>query len=205
MSPLHSTILIGMAIAFASPIAGTAYGQRKIQSFKDVETIVSAHFQSIKDFERGDLITQSQVQQLFARLHQFGWQVADQKEITDSVLGDGDFLVKTFKTPKGRTFLKTISGYKDGIDRVDRMSRMPNGQKNVADLVYKIPNGTDWIKSMTSQKNGQQLSRRMAQTRHGKDFNKPTGKIYQLDKLVKRLSESYAEAQTRTVINRTRR
>jgi hypothetical protein len=175
-----------------------------IRNFEDVKAIVGAHFKSVPEFKQGDLITRSATQQLFQRLKQFGWQVQDEKDIIELTLEDGDFLVKTFKSSKGREFLKTISGYPEGLDRVDRLARMPQGQSNVHDLVYKIPNGTDWIKSMTSQANGRDLSNRLAQTQNGKDFNKPTGRLYSVEDLVKRLQTSFEQMQTKTVRNRTR-
>lgn len=197
--------IVFLIIALVGSNAVTAHQRRPpIRNFEDVKAIVAAHFRSVPKFQKGDLISRSAAQQLFQRLKQFGWQVQDEKEILSLTLEDNDFLIKTFKSSKGRSFLKTISGYPEGIDRVDRLSRMPNGKKNVYDLVHKIPNGSDWIKSLTSQSNGQKVSSRLAETPHGKGFDKPTGRLYFIDDLVERLQISFEKAKTRTVNNRTR-
>ena len=201
----YSVLLCAIGLVFSCGCLDQADAQRrsrKIRNFKDVKAITIAHFSDIKGFEEGDLITQDMTIRLFQRLERFGWRVSDAREIVESTLASGDFLVKTFKTAKGRSFLKTISRQKEGIDRADRMSRMPNGKKNISDLVHKIPNGADLIVSLASKKNGRQVSQRMAGTRHGKDFNKPTGRLYPVDHLIDRLQVSFEKMQTRTIHNR---
>lgn len=192
-----------LLVVICSTNTSAAPRRPSIRKFDDVKAIVNAHFRNVPDFQQGDLITRSTTQQLLARLKQFGWQVQDANDILELTLEDSDFLVKTFKSSKGRSFLKTISGYPEGIDRVDRMARMPHGKADVHDLVYKIPNGTDWIKSMTTQKNGLNVSNRLAQTANGKNFNKPTGRLYLVEDLLKRLQVSFEQTQTKTVKNRT--
>jgi len=191
---------LGTVVLFGSSTEVIAQANvSKIRSFNDVKAIAHAHFKSEKGFKEGDLITQSMTIRLFQRLEKFGWRVSDAREVVELTLPDGDFLVKTFKTSKGRAFLAKIARHPEAIDRADRMVRMPNGKKNITDLVQKIPNGADLIVSLASKKNGQQVSKRMAGTKHGRNFNKPTGRFYQLENLVERLQISYEKAQTQTV------
>lgn len=53
------------------------------------------------------------------------------------------------------------------------------------------PDGAKLIHYMTQTSWGEQLGRQLEHTRQGRDFNQPTGRIYTLADLQRRLAESY--------------
>jgi hypothetical protein len=159
-------------------------------SFDDVKQTVEEHFAATRDREANDLITAGSVGALFGKLEKLNWKVADRKEILKSVVPESDWLARQFATRNGRKFMRQISELPDGYDRVDRLRRMPYGERRVADMI-RNPDGGKMIEYMTSTREGKNLGRMVSRGVRGEDFNKPTGRIYtQLD-LLKRLKKSY--------------
>jgi hypothetical protein len=166
--------------------------EKKVLKFGEIKQIVSRHFAATKGYRSGDLITRQSVANLFKQLELYGWKVADQNEILGQILSEGDFLAKQMRTDPGKSFMRKVSGYPGGFDRVDRISRMPQGRGNVTQMI-KMPDGYEMIEAMTTTSRGRKLGQRLSNAPKGKDFNKPTGRIYTEAALTARLKKSFAQ------------
>jgi hypothetical protein len=153
-----------------------------------LQALVLQHFASLPDYEAGDLITQSATAKLFQKMEQQGWMVADGSELLERVLPEDDILVQQMRTKKGRKFWSKICTLPGGIDRLDRLARMPQGEANVRDLIQKIPDGDKWIEGMTTTRRGQRMGERLSRSPGNRDFNKPTKRIYTAEILLQELN-----------------
>ncbi|MBJ42739.1 MAG: hypothetical protein CMJ80_05565 [Planctomycetaceae bacterium] len=134
-------------------------------------------------YQPDGLVTQGPTRQALAAFKQKGWQVQDAPELLKRVLPDNDFVAKQFRDEKGRAFLRKIENLPGGIDRVDRLSRIPEGRASVKALIHKVPNGAEWIQAMTTTRRGEILGERLSNAPTGHQFNSPTGRIYLLHDL----------------------
>ncbi len=142
----------------------------------------------------GDLITRGDVEPVFKILHEQGWSVADRDQLLKLVLEDGSFLAKQLRSGPGLKFARGVAREQLVFDRLDRLSTMPGGERLIHDMI-RLPNGqsfmarqptpgfTDLTILLPKQANGK--------TPRDKDFNKPTGKIYTENDLVKALEKSW--------------
>ncbi len=80
--------------------------------------------------------------------------------------------------------------YPLAYDRIDRLSRMIMGEKNVRALI-RGPDGYKMIQYMTSTPYGRNMGQMLSQDPRGADFNSPTGRLYTADALLGRLQQSY--------------
>jgi hypothetical protein len=174
---------------------GRAAAER-LPSFDLVKAVVFEHFNEIEDVKEALIVARPEVAGLFPKLKRLGWTVADAGDILDDVLPADAFLVKKLRTKKGAKFSRQIARYPEGYDRLDRFSRLPRGHSLVDDLI-EGPDGYKLIKYMTTAKGGTNLGKQLSNAPLGKDFNKPTGKIYTLRMLLDRLKASYKEAAGR--------
>jgi hypothetical protein len=83
--------------------------------------------------------------------------------------------------------LHKIASLPEGIDRVDRLRKLPQGEMSVNDLIRKVPNGADWIEGMTTTERGKILGERLSNAPDGHDFNEPTGRIYTVPDLAREI------------------
>ena len=67
---------------------------------------------------------------------------------------------------------------------------MPQSRNNVAKMI-KSPDGYKTIQAMTTIRRGRILGKRLSNAPKGKNFNKPTGKIYTVAALISRLKISF--------------
>ncbi len=185
--------VLAIAIHFVAVVAVAApkaASKPKTLEFTEIQQIVERHFAAIPDYQPGDLITKQAVGGVFRQLDLYGWKVADQKAILGQVVDEGNFVARQLRSNRGKQFMRQITRYPGGFDRLDRIAAMPQGRKNVAQLV-KLPDGYKMIEAMTTTQRGQILGRRLSNAPKGKNFNKPTGKIYTADALISRLKVSF--------------
>jgi len=173
----------------------------ELPDFSKVEAIVHRHFVALPGYEKGDLISRSQVEPVFPAIARLGWKVADKKTILRSVLPDRNYLVEEFRTPKGRSFMRKVSGAPLAYDQLDLISQLEGGKLMIQDFL-RFPNS-----ELTFTENGPldlgrlvrlqpQINRARGPTE--KDFDRPTGRIYTVEALVARLKKSYqAELERR--------
>ncbi len=60
-----------------------------------------------------------------------GWIIEEQDAILNRILPDDDVVVRQLRTTKGQAFWQEIRRLPGGIDRLDRLARMPQGKANV--------------------------------------------------------------------------
>ncbi|MCG8584499.1 MAG: hypothetical protein MI757_07300 [Pirellulales bacterium] len=184
---MHAILIAGASnVSLAKPPKA-----KKKLSFAEVQQIVARHFSAIKGYQPGDLITRGQVADLFKQLELYGWKVADKNAILGQVLAESEFVARSLRTDQGKQFMRQIKGYPEGFDRLDRIARMPQGRGNVSQMI-KMPGGYEMIQAMTTTHRGKVLGQRLSNAPQGKDFNKPTGRIYNEAALVARLKVSFA-------------
>jgi hypothetical protein len=153
-----------------------------------------------KEYQAGDLLTASKVERVFLKLEQIHWKVAERREIMRLVLSDSDWLSRQLATGDGKQFMRQIGSLPGGFDRVDRMRRMPYGESQITDFIEN-PEGSKMIEYMTTTAEGKNLGELVSEGVRGRDFNKPTGRIYNELDLLKRLKLSYdAEAARRLAL-----
>jgi hypothetical protein len=184
-------VLFGIAVADAAdkPAART----KPIPSLSEMRQVVLRYFKDQPDFVSGDLITRDQVEPLLRQLQKMGLPLPDARQILELTLSSDEFLPQQLRTPNGRSFMRKISGYKDGYDRLDRLSRLPIGQQTVRDLI-RGPGGDKMIEYMTTASGGKELGKMLSNAPLGKNFNDPTGRLYTVEKLMVRLEQSHAAA-----------
>lgn len=184
-------LLATAIVAYGSTLVA---GQTPLPEFAEVEKWVQDQFASQAGRESHDLILRRDVEQVLDGLKKQGWDVADRKEILASSLANDDWLAQRLQTTAGRKFMRDMSSYPDGYDKLDRLRRLPDGQR-ILDRLIKGPDGYKMIEYLTNQPGGREMGRMLSDAPKGKNFNQPTGRIYTVGDLLKRLHESHAAAQ----------
>jgi hypothetical protein len=190
----RSLLCLVLVLLFAT---STACGQGqgpKLPPFSAIEKELDVHFQAIKDHQPQDLISRDQAAAVLKRLEKVGWQVADQDEILQQVLGEGDPLVKRLRTTAGKKFMRQAARYPQAYDRLDRLERLPDGQRILKQLIDG-PDGHKLIEYLTEAPGGKNMGKMLSSAPKGGKFNQQTGRIYTQEQLLARLKESYAAAQ----------
>jgi hypothetical protein len=154
---------------------------------------VSDYFQSLGDYQAGDLVSQRHVAGALGAVADVGWEVPDADKIIEQALADGSFLVRELSTPAGRKFMRKIARHAGTYSRLDSLSGLYNGERIVRDLVNQ-KGGDQFIEYLATTKSGHNLGQMMAGTKRGTNLNKPTGRIYTADDLVAVLKKAYAKA-----------
>jgi len=165
-------------------------GGASLPSFDQVQKLVDRQLAALSDYQPGDIVSQQQVEPIFEQLKQLGWVVRDRAEIMKLVPGDSDFIVRELRSAEGRSFMRQSGKYPLAYDRIDRLSRMIMGEKNVRALI-RGPDGYKMIQYMTSTPYGRNMGQMLSQDPRGADFNSPTGRLYTADALLGRLQQSY--------------
>ncbi len=184
---LRHVLIVAVVISGVSSLPADETEVVDKPSLQDVETFAERIFAQQAGYQPGDLVTQRGTVKLLTALEAKGWKVHDKAALLKRVLKDDDFLVRQFNDEKGREFLRKIENLPEGIDRVDRLSRLPQGEMSVSDLIHKIPNGAEWIEAMTTTRRGKILGERLSNSLDGRNFNEPTGACYRLSELAKEI------------------
>lgn len=174
-----ATIFVGQSALAASP-----------PSFERVVLGLTAHFRSLPDFQRHDLLSQSQVAAALDAVAAAGWEVPNAKKIIEMALPDNSFLVGELATQDGKKFMRKISKNPGTYSRLDRLSRLSQGQQVVSQLVGDA-GGDVFITYLATTNGGRNVGEMMAGTPDGSDLNLPTGRIYTADDLLGVLQKVY--------------
>jgi hypothetical protein len=121
-----------------------------------------------------------------------GWLVPDAKKIVELALPESSFLVGELATPDGKRFMRKISKQPGTYSRLDRLSRLSQGQQVVSQLIGD-EGGDTFITYLATTNGGHNLGQMMAGTPNGTDLNQPTGRIYTADDLLAVLKKAYAK------------
>lgn len=163
---------------------------QKTKDFADFEKLVWNYFGARKDFQQTDLIAREDVEPLVKKLAVEGLTLKKPDDLTKRLLTKNDFLYGELYTPAGRKMMQNIATYKNGFDRLDRLSRLPRGKQTVRDLV-RGPDGQKLIEYMTTSAGGKNLGKQLSQDPNGENFNSPTGRIYTVQNLLDYLKKQY--------------
>jgi hypothetical protein len=148
-----------------------------------VTAAIEKYFASVAGYQRGDLISQSQIAAALEQVNDAGWAAPNADEIVKLGLADNSFLVRDFSSPTGRQFMRKSGRYSGGYARLDRLSSLPNGQKTIRELMRE-KGGDKFVEYLATTKGGHNLGGMLAGARQGVDLNKPTGRIYTAEDLV---------------------
>ncbi len=193
----HLTVSAALGLTllcWAIPATDAEARGKRLPDFPLIEQTVVRHFKGLSTYQPDGLISRGDVQPIFKELETIGWKVAERKEILDRVLPDNDYIVKLLRTSRGKWFASKICKYPHGYDRFDRMARMPYGKNACLRLVHH-PKGYIMIRYMTEASGGQILGTYLSNCQTGRDFNKPTGRIYTVKALIAELKKSYEKAK----------
>jgi hypothetical protein len=188
---------LGLFLCLTGAVAATGGEEPRateVWTPERLNQVVAAHFAAEPGYQEGDLITRRSTERLLVQLQQGGWPLDDPASILARILPEDDFLVQQLRTPRGRKFWAKMHHLPGGIDRLDRLARMPQGRASVTDLIQRIPNGEAWIEGMVTTQRGRRLGEQLSKSPAGRGFNQPTGRIYTAEQLVAELSRSEAQA-----------
>jgi hypothetical protein len=188
------SLLAGLGCGFAGLLcrSATVLGNEpaKLPKWAAIELVVRKHFADQKGFESNDMITRSLSEPVFKKLAAAGWTVPDQAKILPRLPADSDFVVQQLSSTAGKEFMRSISSYADGYDRLDKLSKLPDGKSSIRTLV-KGPGGYKLLQLMTSETGRPQIADLLSHSPKGRTFDEPTGKLYTVDALLERLEQSY--------------
>ena len=145
--------------------------------------VVTEFFASQPGYQKGGLVTRSQVEKVVAKMVSNGAKISDPGSVVKLSLADDSFLVRELSTADGKRFMRKIAASPGAYSHLDRLSTIPRGQSLIRDLV-RTKDGDKMIEYLATTKGGKNMSSMMAQPRGGVDLNKPTGRIYTADDLV---------------------
>jgi len=175
---------------------GSPPQDKSVPPFDEVRSAVLEHFESMGDYRPGDIITRDEVERLFARLKRIGFVPADEETILEKVPPQSDFIVRQLRSPAGRTFMREISPHPGVYDRIERLAGLRRGKDTVAELIRRGPKGAEVITYFATDPDGIKAGKLMSTpTKGGKDYGKPTGRIYTVEALLKALQKSHAAAK----------
>ncbi|HEX3657018.1 MAG TPA: hypothetical protein VHV55_14480 [Pirellulales bacterium] len=183
--------LLGAILLLAAVLpSSTLAAVRQLADFAEVEAVVTTHLNHRPGYQPGDLISQADWDAILASLSQAGWTPRDAAQTRKSLLPAKDFLVLEARSKEGRKFMRQVARYPGGYDRLDRLARMPYGVNTVRRLIQG-PDGYKMLEYMTTTSGGAELGRQLSQDPEGKNFNRPTGRIYTAAELLDRLEASH--------------
>lgn len=192
-------LLVLWAVFAPSPVraAEPATTSSRLPPFDTVVQAVEDYFHTKRDYQPGDLITQADWKTLEGDLARLGWVPRESARLRGLMLGEKSFLPKQLLNKTGRPFMRQIAAYPLAYDKLDRLSGMAQGPATVQALI-RGPDGYKMIEYMSTSSGGAELGNMLAQGPGGKDFNKPTGRVYTANQLLDELARMHiAEEQAR--------
>src|SRR5690348_15129830 len=182
-------------VANAKPAVSARTKPRALPKFDAVKAVVERQLRTSRRYQAGDVLSRGTVEPIFGQLANLGWKVSDRKAIVEQLLPDDYYLVRALRSPTNSEFMRQVgqvqNGY--GYDRLDRLSRMGDGEIIVSRLMQE-PGGWNLIDIMSETREGPGMAEAFSMGLGGKDFTKPTGRIYTEQQLLARLKQSYDKA-----------
>ncbi len=186
--------LLVVCLTVATSMADFVVAAQRSQPPGDraVAKVVDEFFSSQPGYQKGDLITQSQIEKVVAKLVSEGVTFKDPGSVVKLGLADDSFLVRELSTPNGKRFMRKIAPRAGAYSHLDRLSTIPRGETTVRELIRQ-KDGDKMIDYLATTKGGKNMGGMIAQARGGVDLNKPTGRIYTADDLVAALKGAIAK------------
>lgn len=190
-------IVTSLAICLSAIRVVSGEEKQALPSFSSASAVVDRYFSQQRDYVPSDLISQRDVQSVLASLKSAGWKVADKDQILKRVLPDGDFLVTLLGSKSGRQFARKSASDPLLYDRLDRLAQEAGGKELLESLV-KLPDGERYAKSKP-QRGALSMLEMLPKGKSGKarkvaDYDRPTGRIYTQEQLLKQLRKSHEQA-----------
>ncbi|MFW6114385.1 MAG: hypothetical protein ACOC7K_01450 [bacterium] len=192
-------VLLLLMVAFPVPRLVRAAGPpraAKRPSFSQVERVVKSALAEREGYRPKDLINRSDVERVLKALAESGWRPSDHEKLLDETLSEDNPLVQILGTKPGIKFMRKVKGYELIYDRMDRVCRVRDGKRMLADM-SKLPDGERYAKMERPAGVPGFLEllpkRSSGKVRSIEDYKKPTGRIYTEKQLLKRLKQSYQE------------
>ena len=157
--------------------------------FQQIEQVVNEQFAKKRSYEAGDLISRADVEPIFTRLLELGFEPADRESLYDAFLPHNSFLVSELSSPAGQRFMRKVSKYPQVYDRLERLSWMPAGRELIRELTHR-PDGPEVLLSLTTPEGAKAVEKIMAGDIRGTNFALPTGHIHTAEQLLERLKDS---------------
>ncbi|MGC3967929.1 MAG: hypothetical protein QM775_11335 [Pirellulales bacterium] len=134
MTSLHTAwrFIAPVAAAIAALSAEMATG--KMPSFGDVQTLVTTHFESRKNYHDGDLITLGDVAPLVKLLEKQGFDVRRKEQGAVMLLADDHPLARILRSKDGAKLTELVRGRPEAMDRLARLATFPQGREIVMTL-----------------------------------------------------------------------
>jgi hypothetical protein len=155
-----------------------------------IEQVINAHFLAISGWHPQSLISQSNVETLWPELAKAGWKVSDTDAIVKLVPRDEEFLARQMRTSAGKRFMRDVAvDYPAIYDRLDRISRQPSGQVNMAGLIA-APDADLTVRYMMT-KEGSRSWASLLGMKEKHIFSTPTGRLYTAELLTEYLKQLY--------------
>ncbi|MGH7137032.1 MAG: hypothetical protein ACREHD_14930 [Pirellulales bacterium] len=195
LSPCLLVFFLASAVEAKPAVTKTKGKAVRLPTFEAMKAAVSQHFKSTEHYQPGDVLSRGKVEPVLARLAKLGWNVSDRGDILKQLLADDDEMVRALRAPAHREFMQHVGqmpgGY--GYDRLDRLARMEDG-KIIVNRLMEEPGGWNLIRIMTETTEAPGMAQAFSMGPGGKDFAKPTGRIYTEAQLIARLKQSYDNA-----------
>lgn len=202
---LAGCLLVGVLIVsdcnpqlFAEPnsTSGKSSQKKKFPLWEDVEGAIRDFFKREPDYQNGDLVTREKAEQFLKLLPVLGWSLKDEDEeaLLKKMLPEDHFISQEFHTKAGMKFMRKISEYPMGYDRVHRLVGLKGGKDRLKELI-RDPGGYKMIEYMTKSDGGKNLGLLLGDVKGGKDFNSATGYAYTAEAFSSRLHELHAKAE----------
>jgi hypothetical protein len=185
-------LLVSLASAVYMIDSAAAAPRMQAHDDRAVAKVIDSYFALQPGYQKGDLITRSQIEKIVAKLVSDGVKISDPSSVAKLGLPDDSFLVRELSTPDGRRFMRKISQHSGSYSHLDRLSTIPRGQQIIRDLARQ-KDGDKLIEYLATTKGGKNMGGMMAQARGGVDLNKPTGRIYTADDLLSALKDAMAK------------
>lgn len=186
-------------VAGAKPAVSARNKPKTLPKFDAVNDVVERQLKTNRYYQTGDVLSRGNVEPIFGQLANLGWKVSDRQAILEQLLPDDDHLVRALRSPNNNDFMRHVgqvaNGY--GYDRLDRLSRMGDGEVIVSRLMQE-PGGWNLIDIMSETREAPGMAQAFSMGPGGKDFTKPTGRIYTEQQLLARLKQSYDKANKPT-------
>jgi hypothetical protein len=173
-------ILVRAACACISIVATSrlyAEPTDKLPSFDKVAREVRVYFASQSGYQNGDIVKQSQVEEVLKNVAAVGWELNNPQNVVELALPDSSLLVRELSTPGGKKFMRKVGATPGGYSHLEQLITIPRGEQTIRQLI-RDPGGDKLITYMATTKGGRNLSKMMGGVRGGVDLNKPTGRIY---------------------------
>jgi hypothetical protein len=184
---LSATALVDPAQAQRKPANAAKHGS----SWKQIESVVDQYFRELPGHQPFFIITQTDVEPLWAQLAKAGWNVRGEDEIMKRLPRQSEFLVRQLRTASGRKFMHNIvPKYPLIYDRFDILSNTPGGGQTAVSGIVTAVDAELTVRYMFSTAGERSWSSMLPE--RGR-FNKPTGRIYTAESLKTVLQQLYLD------------